>query len=189
MEFFVDGAVVNSKQPNGYIGVGIYSEKYEKSICISYNVLQQKNLLPTNNVAELYAMYFILKKIWEDGIYKACIISDSLYAIGTCKNIFTYHNSGRLDPNHSNALANLAVILDLYDLLNKIGPNKISFRHTKGHSKDHETGDGKGNFIADLLATFAVACFRKHDETKKISNKYLTKTNRPIIHIQFIYSL
>lgn len=143
---FTDGSCIK-KEGQCYAGYGItFPEKELKDMSGRFT---KEN--PTNQRAELYAIYVALKKIIENIEFrKINIYTDSEYSIKSLSIWMYKWAKNNWISSNKKTVKNLDIIKPLYEIINKYKA-RISLIHVKAHTKKLDYYS-KNNERADKLA-------------------------------------
>ena len=145
---FVDGSCINNGKKNPIGGIGIYfGENDPRNLSLKY----EYDNCPTNNKAELYAIYetilILLDEIKKDRT--VLIYSDSQYCINSITKWYkNWEKNGWLNRKKK-AVKNKNILLNILKYT-KIYPN-IRFKYVKAHCADNSI-ESINNNLADKLA-------------------------------------
>jgi ribonuclease HI len=145
---FTDGACKKKKGEINKAGYGVHFPNGEfKDISKKFEYGE-----PTNQRAELYAVYKGLKKIKNNSEFGYInVYTDSMYTINCMtKWIFAWKKNNWKSSQNKDVL-NQDIIKKIDKILQAY-PKKIFFHHVKAHTKKKDFYS-KGNKIADELAT------------------------------------
>ena len=142
---YTDGSCPNNGTEKARAGIGIhFSEKNPIRLKDISQELDVQN--PSNNVAELYAIYYSLKLLKKNNINLPIeIFTDSSY----CRSILIEWYQKWVDNDLLQNKKNLSLIKKTYNLYRSF--KNIEIIHVKGHSKKTDE-HSYGNNIADKLA-------------------------------------
>ena len=142
---YTDGSCPNNGTSKAKAGIGIHFS--ERNPIILKDVSQELDIQnPSNNVAELYAIYYSLKLLKKNKIDLPIeLFTDSSY----CRSILIEWYQKWVNNNLLGNKKNLPLIKKTYDLYCSF--KNISIIYVKGHSKKNDE-HSYGNNIADKLA-------------------------------------
>ena len=157
---FTDGSTLNNqKKGSRKGGVGVFfPDDDEKNI--SLPLKESKDFKVTNNVAELMGAVLAIEKILGSiklGRKKIILYTDSMYVINIVNTWGKSWEKNNWRKSNNKKVDNLELVKKLYYYSLNI---KVSFIHSKGHSKEPLKSDPKykiwyGNNMADSLAVSA----------------------------------
>ncbi|ATZ80838.1 hypothetical protein BMW23_0792 [Bodo saltans virus] len=145
---FTDGACKKRKGEINKAGYGVHFPHNEfKDISKKFEYGE-----PTNQRAELYAVYKGLKKIVNNCKFNFInVYTDSMYTINSLtKWIFSWKQNNWKNVQNKDVL-NQDIIKKIYKILQD-NPKKIFFHHVRAHTNKTDFYSN-GNKIADELAT------------------------------------
>jgi ribonuclease HI len=153
---YTDGSCINNGRKNAMGGIGIYFGEND-----SRNVSRKLEVeKPTNNIAELTAIYETYKII-ENDIKEGkhiMIITDSSYSI-TC--LTSYGKKNEKD-NWSNDIKNKELVRKTYELYKDVA--NVRFKHINSHT-DNKDIHSMGNDGADKLASDSLGLVKRSNLT------------------------
>lgn len=160
INIYTDGACSANGKRYAKGGIGIYVQNTDTSISKSLeeliNKIQPISIKkPTNNIAELLAIYYALKmyhSVLKDK--KIVIHSDSKYAINCVNNWYKNWEKNNWMTSNGKPVVNKEIIQKI--LKYSKHPN-VSFKHVPAHTNEPSINDSSyenwyGNFQADKLA-------------------------------------
>lgn len=141
MEIYTDGSYSSTTKLCGY---GVYFPNNEYK-----NISEKFCNKPTNQRAELYAIYAALNSITKkhDSII---IYSDSQYSIKSCTLWIKKWKENNWKTVTGKPVKNLDIIKPIDDLLNRL-ETKIEFRHVRSHTNKKD----KQSINNDIVDGFA----------------------------------
>lgn len=152
IKIYTDGACKNNGKKNATAGIGIHFPK--KEISDVSRVLRKKKV--TNQIAELYAIYFTLKLVYIYDLlnkYKKIVIyTDSQYSIKSLTEWIEAWLKNNWKSSKGGKVVNKNIIEKIYNFIK--GKN-IYLKHVKSHTKKTDK-HSLGNAEADRLATEAI---------------------------------
>lgn len=144
---FTDGSCIRRKGQPIKAGYGIHFPNQEIND-ISHSFSDN----PTNQRAELYAIYKAIKKVASEYEFNTLdVYTDSKYAIG-CLTVWIDNWKKNSWKGSKNAPVLNQDIIKKTDNLLQAYKNKICFHHVRSHTGKDDF-ESQGNAIADLLAT------------------------------------
>lgn len=141
-------------------GSGIYITDNHTNTTDEYSVRIDKRYVhtaPTNNLAELYAIFFACQELIRRGItgYTVVFVSDSTYCIGCYTKWYSAWKAAKFMNSKKQPVSHKELIIDTHKLLKKLKVgNMVSFQHIQSHGKNgaKDSVFYEGNKIADRLA-------------------------------------
>lgn len=161
IHIYTDGSCVGAfgvGNRNG--GSGIYITDSHTGTSDEYSVRIDKRYIhgdPTNNLAELYAIFFACKELISREVtgYNILFVSDSTYCIGCYTKWYAQWKAAKFINSKKQPVSHKELIIDTHKLLKKLKTsNTLSFQHIQSHGKGGAKGSVfyEGNKIADRLA-------------------------------------
>ena len=154
---FTDGSTLNNqKKGNRKGGVGVYF-KDNNDLNISLSLKETKDFKVTNNVAELMGAVLAIESILGNmklGKKKIILYTDSMYVINIVNTWGKSWEKNNWKKSNNKKVDNIELVKKLYYYSQNI---KVTFNHSKGHSKEPPKTDPNyfiwyGNYMADKLA-------------------------------------
>lgn len=150
--FFTDGSAKGNQTKNATGGFGVYFPENPE-----FNISKKLEGKVTNNIAELSAVYYGIKKIISGTIIKKqiVIVSDSEYLINSVSKWAKGWEKNNWKKSDGKPVLNLELVKKIYYLVNNLN---IKFIHQRSHKtapKDKESDIyffWDGNDKADKLA-------------------------------------